>query len=192
FTYTVTDEFGAIDTATVTLTIEGRNDGPVAVADTNAGAAVVESGVTPGNIPFAGNDTATGNLLDNDTDVDATDMLSVSEVNGQAANVAGSVAGTYGTVVINSDGGYTYTLLNNAPATEALPQDETAQDVFTYTVDDGNGGTDTATLTIDITGTNDAPTITTGFGTAVEDGPIVSVDLAPLAGDVDSDDTAAT
>ena len=49
FSYTVTDEFGATDTATLTITITGTNDGPVAVGDTNAGDAVTEAGVNPLN-----------------------------------------------------------------------------------------------------------------------------------------------
>ena len=35
--YTVTDEHGATDTATLTITLTGTNDAPVAVADTNSG-----------------------------------------------------------------------------------------------------------------------------------------------------------
>src|SRR5262249_17053601 len=35
FSYQVTDENGATDTATLTITITGTNDAPVAVADTN-------------------------------------------------------------------------------------------------------------------------------------------------------------
>ena len=36
-----------------------------------------------------------------------------------------------------------------------LAAGETATDSFTYTVDDGNGGTDTATVTVTINGAND-------------------------------------
>ena len=35
--YTVTDEHGATDTATLTITVTGMNDAPVAVDDVNAG-----------------------------------------------------------------------------------------------------------------------------------------------------------
>ena len=38
-----------------------------------------------------------------------------------------------------------------------LAAGETATDSFTYTVDDGNGGTDTATVTVTINGANDGP-----------------------------------
>ena len=54
FSYTVTDEHGATVDRDLTITITGTNDGPVAVADTNAGDPVVESGVNPGNTPFPG------------------------------------------------------------------------------------------------------------------------------------------
>ena len=57
---------------TLTITITGTNDAPVAVADTNAGDAVTEAGVNPGNT-LSGDPSATGNVLTNDTDVDAGD-----------------------------------------------------------------------------------------------------------------------
>ena len=52
FTYTMSDTNGATSPRTLTITITGTNDAPVAVADTNAGDAVTESGVNPGNTPF--------------------------------------------------------------------------------------------------------------------------------------------
>ena len=54
FNYTVDDGNGATARPTLTITITGTNDAPVAVADTNAGDAVTEAGVNPGNTPFAG------------------------------------------------------------------------------------------------------------------------------------------
>ena len=54
----MTDANGATSTATLTITITGTNDAPVAVADTNGGDAVSESGVNPGNTPFAGDPSA--------------------------------------------------------------------------------------------------------------------------------------
>ena len=56
--------------------------------------------------------------------------------------------------------GWVYALDNNRSATQALAQGEHGFDVFTYTMQDAHGATSTATLTIDITGTNDAPVIT--------------------------------
>ena len=104
FTYTVTDANGATSSTTLTITITGTNDAPVAVADTNGGDAVTEAGVNPGNTPFPGDPSATGNVLTNDTDVDTGDTKTVSEVNGSAANVGTAVTGTYGSLTLIADG----------------------------------------------------------------------------------------
>ena len=154
FHYTVTDEFGATSTTTLTITVTGTNDAPVATVDSNA---VVEAGVNPLNTPFAGTPSALGNVLTNDTDVDAGHVLTVAAVAGLAGNVGAAVAGAYGSVVIGANGNYTYTLDNTNPDTKALAQGETTTDIFTYTVTDEHGATSTTTLTINITGTNDAP-----------------------------------
>ncbi|MEK7737590.1 MAG: VCBS domain-containing protein, partial [Pseudomonadota bacterium] len=159
FTATVTDDKGATATQSVTIAIAGTNDSPVAVADTNAGDAVVESGINPGNTAYAGDTTAAGNLLTNDTDVDTDATKSVSAVNGVAGNVGTAIVGTYGTATISSNGGYTYTLNNADSDTNALAQGASASDVFSYTVKDDFGAVSSSTLTIAISGTNDAPVV---------------------------------
>ena len=141
FTYTVADANGATSSTTLTITITGTNDAPVAVADGNAGDAVIESGVNPGNTPFAGDPSAAGNVLTNDTDVDSGDSKTVTAVDGSALNVGQPLVGTYGTLTLVADGTWSYTLDNADPDTEALAQGETATDVFTYTVSDANGAT---------------------------------------------------
>jgi hypothetical protein len=88
FTYAVGNGSGHLATATVKLTIKGRNDAPVAVSD----AASTDEG-TPLTI-------AASTLLSNDPDIDRLDVLSVSAVAG-AAN-------THGTVILNN-GQITYT-----------------------------------------------------------------------------------
>ena len=83
-TYTafVNDGHGGIVSTPFTVTITGSNDKPVAHGDANTGDAVVESGVNPANTPFAGDPTAVGNVLTNDTDVDINHALSVAAVAG--------------------------------------------------------------------------------------------------------------
>ena len=109
----------------------------------------------PGNDPFAGDPSATGNVLSNDTDVDAGAVLKVSQVNGDGTKVGVSVTGTYGSVTIADDGSWTYTLDNADPDTNKLAQGQAATDVFTYTVTDEHGATSSSSLTINITGTNE-------------------------------------
>ncbi|MFN9958431.1 MAG: VCBS domain-containing protein, partial [bacterium] len=60
----------------------------------------------------------TGNVLTNDTDVDAGDTKTVTAVAaGSVANPTGSVGasvtGTYGSITIAADGSYTYTVDNS-------------------------------------------------------------------------------
>ncbi|MGZ8349987.1 MAG: beta strand repeat-containing protein, partial [Allosphingosinicella sp.] len=113
------------------------NNAPIAVNDsaaTNEDAGVYSSG--------------TASVTDNDFDFDG-DSLTVT---------AGTFVGTYGTLNLNADGTYTYTL--NAAA-QALGVGQNVQDVFNYTVSDGSL-TDGGTLTINVAGVNDAPTIDVG------------------------------
>ena len=72
--------------------------------DGNAGDAVVESGVNPGNTPLPGDPSATGNVLTNDTDVDTGDSTTVAAVARPGRQCRPAVTGTYGSVTIGADG----------------------------------------------------------------------------------------
>ena len=169
FTYTMEDGGGLSSTDTITVTIQGANDAPTAVA--NTATAVEAGGVT--NL-ISGSDP-TGNVLTNDTDVDAGDTKTVTGVSAgiQASttgNVGSSVTGTYGSLVIQSGGVYTYTLDNNHAAVEALNNGQTLSETFSYTLTDASGATSTTTLVITIQGADDLPFAVIDFGTAVEAG----------------------
>ncbi|MBR1273052.1 VCBS domain-containing protein, partial [Bradyrhizobium sp. AUGA SZCCT0222] len=92
-----------------------------------------------------------------------------------------AVAGTYGSVTINSNGSYTYTLNNSDPDTQALAQGASASEAFTYTVTDQFGATASTTLTITITGSNDGPDITVGAGDSTAE-TLVETDAALAVG----------
>ncbi|WP_339488147.1 VCBS domain-containing protein [Pseudomonas sp. EL_65y_Pfl2_R95] len=166
FNYSVIDTAGATDSALLTITIQGTNDTPVANDDT---ASAVEAGglnnTTPGVNP-------SGNVLANDTDVDRNgEVLTVTAVTG--GSIGTSFAGTYGSLRLNSDGSYTYTVDNNNPVVQAL---RTAvnriSESFTYTIRDVAGATSSATLTITIAGRNDNPDAINDSTTAVEAGGV--------------------
>ena len=52
---------------------------------------------------------------------------------------------------------------------DALAEGEQVTDTFTYIVDDGKGGTDTATVTVTLTGTNDAPVLTVASDVTIDE-----------------------
>ena len=159
FTYTVTDSQGATSTSTVTVTITGTNDGPVANAEVITVAEDTQTG---------------GNVLVNDTDVEG-DTLSVLTTSTFAAPFTTASGGS---LVLLSDGNLSYTPAANFTGTDS----------FDYTVSDGQGGTDTATVTFNVTPVNDAPQVTALVGGANEDDlSAFSQDLLAGASDVDGD-----
>ncbi len=114
-------------------------------------------------------------------------MLSVSAVEGAAANVGAAVTLASGAIVtMNADGSYSY---DTNGAFNGLAAGESTTDTFTYTADDGNGGTDTATVTVTINGANDGPTAGDDAGSVAEDGTLVVAADGVLSNDSDPDAT---
>ena len=196
FNYTVSDGNGGTDTATITIVILGANDAPVAQNDVGV---VVEDGTltvaNSANANVSGSYDATGEhsgdvihtslsgSKDADVDGDDTADLVVSAIrvggtegSGTAGTVGQALTGTYGQLTLNSNGSYSY--VANQDAAEALDVGDTATDVFNYTVSDGNGGTDIATITITILGANDAPVAQNDVGVVVEDGTLTVANSA--------------
>lgn len=176
-TYTVTDNHGASSTTTVTFNISGVNDAPVA-ADDNYN---VDAGsVLMNNV-----------IVSNDSDPDNNTTLTVTAINGDSNLVGQSFALASGAMVsINANGDITYDS-STIPNYQALAAGETlaAPDSLTYTISDGQGGTSTATVHLNVVGVNDAPTAVNdtynvNVGTVLTDVNVLSSDS-----DVDHGDT---
>ncbi|WP_153101798.1 VCBS domain-containing protein [Paraburkholderia hayleyella] len=183
FTYQASDEGLLSSTAQLTIRVHGRNDAPLARDDQ---AMAVEAGgihnATPGVNPG-------GNVLANDTDVDHADVLTVRTVRpgtradetaaanaghpspDLATTVGHALRGAYGTLLMQADGTWQYTLDNTLPAVEALrTNDQTLQEVFTYTLSDRWEAPGVAELRITIEGRNDTPLARDDEAEAVEAG----------------------
>ncbi len=106
---------------------------------------------------------ASGNVLVNDHDPDGTAVNSVPQV----------IVGRYGSVVIDANGNYTYTI--NPTDVLGLNRGETWTETFRYEMHDGNGGAHQfADLVIDIRNDN-----ADNFGSAVEPPPPVMPPVEP-------------
>jgi VCBS repeat-containing protein len=173
FTYTVVDGQGASSAATVTIVVEGRNDAPVGVNDT---------GTTDEDTILT---VAASGVLANDTDVDDGDTRIVSAVNGSSGGVGSQVTLPSGArLTMNADGGYVY---DPNDAFESLAQGATGSDTFTYTVQDSQGASSAATVTITINGRNDAPVGVNDTGTTDEDTVLNVAAPGVLGNDLDVD-----
>ena len=187
FSYTTKDAQGNSTTNTVTITI--IDDAPVAKPDTNS---ITEDSVPN---PVSGN-VLTGGVSSGDTaDTQGADKANVSGV--QAGTVASgehvangalntAVNGEYGTLILRADGSYTYQLNNNNTDVNALKDNQSLQDVFSYTITDGDGDKSTATITITINGhTDGAPNvvITDHNGSALGANSIAENATTPVQGE---------
>lgn len=177
YTVEVDDHHGGSVTENIVVTVTGTNDKPIAMPDIGH---VIEAGNDASGNVLPGIDTASGNVVLNDIDPDLTHQhVVVGVVAGTESGVLSgcvgtTVEGTYGSLVLNADGTWTYTLDNDRPATDALAQGPHASDVFSYTESDLDGGTSATTLTIDIAGTDDAPSATVTLASAgINDAPVL-------------------
>ncbi len=145
FTYAIFDGNGGVDSATATVTIDGVNDAPDAVDDDFSTGK--DSGVFGNVLADNGNGA--------DSDPDGGTSLIVTHVNGSAAAVGSQILLPSGALLmLNADGSFLY---GTNGAFEALGDDESFADSFTYTIGDGDGGSDGATATVTIDGGNEAP-----------------------------------
>jgi hypothetical protein len=174
-----------------TLTITAKTDGANgAVAITGGGTAVT---YTP-NANFFGSDSFTYTISDGNGGTDtATVSVTVTNVNDNpdAVNDNATVAEDSGANTINvlandtiaPDTGETLTITSvtqGANGSVAITGGGTAvtytpnanyfgPDSFTYTISDGNGGTDSATVSITVTNVNDPPDAVNDSATVAED-----------------------
>ena len=177
--YTVQDADGVRDSLTsvealyfaaddYTLYIDGRNNAVLAADDA---ASTDEDGVLA---------IDAAQLLANDQEFDGEQMTVVAISSTSASGAAVSLANG----AVSYDPGDIFQYLNDG---------ETATDAFTYTVDDGKGGTDTATVIVTINGVNDAAVIAGDVSGSVieatDDAPGTPTSTGGLAAaDVDNGD----
>ena len=169
FTYRATDGGGLSSTTTLTLTVTGVNDGPVAIDD---------RAVTPEDTPI------TLAVLTNDSDPE-NDPLTITAINGQPV-VAGAVVrltdtatgDLNGTVRLNPDGTLRFVPESgfNGPLS------------FTYTITDGDAQ-DTATVNLTVDSINDPPIAEPDLVTGPED-TVLTFD--PRANDADPENDPLT
>jgi len=199
FDYTMQDTAGAKSSAQLIITVygSGTND-PIADADTDA---ADEQGYHSDktSVLDAGS-AATGNVLSNDSAPSGANKVTTAGklgatntavTNGTTSSNGLSITADFGTIVIGSDGTYAYTVDNTDATVDALAEGETLTETFAYTIENGGSGISASTLTITITGANDAPIATDDGLVAYEDSVVVTANVLTNDTDVDTGDTKA-
>ena len=154
FNVVAVDTYGAQTTtpSDLQIQIQGTNDAPVITSPTP---------VLNLTELASGQAEITGTITFNDADKKAdgtfydTHTFSVRPTGAAETENGAAAEGKYGTLTIDEHGNYKYTLTS-----DALGEGDKYTETFTVTVDDGNGGKATQTITVNLTGTNDAPVIT--------------------------------
>jgi len=173
--YTAANSSGSTDTATLSIevipAITAGNDKPIAQNDT----ASTEVGTNVSSTVLANDSDPDGNPLT--VSAASVTLGTPTQVSGVDAN--GNVVANAGSLTLNSNGTYTF-----VPA----PGFTGYVNPVSYTVSDGNGGTDTATLTItvlpnignDTFANDDANTLTQNGSTPVSaTGNVLTNDTDP-------------
>ncbi|MHA6963749.1 retention module-containing protein [Zobellella denitrificans] len=133
-----------------TLTVLINDDGPV--AEDESPQLVVEDD--------AGQNLVAGNVLDNDSfGADGQAAGTYLVWNEDNAEVIEALS-QYGTLVLNDDGSYQFTLDNSLAAVQALTAEDELSFTLGYTIYDGDGDPDGASLTILIQGADDDAEVT--------------------------------
>ncbi|MEK9283714.1 VCBS domain-containing protein [Bradyrhizobium sp. ISRA442] len=206
----VDDGHGGVVSTPVTVSIngadvniEGTNDVPTIVdQSTTATGALTEDAATTlaanGTITFRDpdlTDTHTASFVLKSSDAHAnlpgySETAPLSEIGTFALTAVTEHPGvsTIGSV------GWSFTLDDSNPVLQSLAEGQTITQVYTVTVDDHHGGTVSQDVTVTITGTNDAPTITSSAaaatGKVTEDtGLTLSIDGTLTIQDLDLIDT---
>jgi len=174
--------FNGATTQPITITLHGTNDAPVITAATASGSVTELSGVT-GSTAL---DTVSGTITF--TDLDLIDTHTASAV-AQGVGYVGNL-----TPVISTDGTGgvpgTVTWTFSAPdgALDFLAAGQSVVQRYNVTVNDGHGGTATQVVAVTLTGTNDAPVITSTAAAAT--GSVT--ELAGVTGSAALDTTSGT
>jgi Bacterial Ig domain len=122
--------------------------------------------------PSAADDTA---ATSEETPVTVSVLANDADPDGDGLTISAVTQGANGSVVNNGDGTVTY-----SPAPNFFGADS-----FTYTASDGQGGFDTATVSVNVSNVNDAPSAADDSAAVAEDGGPVAVGV--LANDSDPD-----
>ena len=168
FGFRVSDGELQSDEASFEFSVTSVNDAPVVSAEISRSAEENADGFQI-------------DLLENASDADTADTLSVTDLTLTSGNNAG-ISHSGNELIVDPD------------AYDYLPEGEQETITYTYNVEDGNGGSASQTVTLVITGTNDSAIITgSDIGSVTEESAeTLTVSGALAISDEDTDEASFT
>ena len=113
-----------------------------------------------------------GNGVDDDPDGDTLTLVSITDSAGTTTAISGSttvVLASGAELTVDGTGAFTFDPSVAGSEFQGLDLDEVGEETFTYTISDGNEGTGTGSVTVGLTGLNDAPVAVADRFTGTED-----------------------
>lgn len=142
------------------------------IAEGAAGQIEIAVGVTTPNVPPVA--TADGAATDEDVAALIAVLANDSDSDGDSLSIVAVTQGANGAVSINADDSVTYTPMANF----------NGSDGFDYTISDGRGGVDTASVSVAVAAVNDVPE---ADAQSVNTNKNTAVDIVLTGSDVDGD-----
>jgi VCBS repeat-containing protein len=143
-----------------------------------------------GVVTSSGNLSGFGQIFGTRTPGDTSDdelYTRAQFVAGEAISPISTLNGQYGSLSVNQNGTWTYNLANGQANVQALAAGQTVFDTFQVQVTDQFGAFDTETVTVTVTGTNDAPLAIADTLSATEDTLVTYTAAQLLGNDTDVD-----
>lgn len=188
-----TDDMGNVEA--ITSAAKEIQLGAVAPQASDDTASVTEAGGIANASPAA--TPVSGNVLANDTDRNAGDTLTIANL--RTGNIPGfginatesggfTLVGTYGQILMQADGSYTYTVDEQNESVQALAPGQQLTEVFNYSVKDSTELFDIGLLAITINGSNDAPEVSVSPADDMEEAIDASAQNLQVQGTLSLDD----
>ncbi|MFT6674217.1 MAG: VCBS repeat-containing protein [Sulfitobacter sp.] len=203
FTYLASDGKGGETSGSISITVTALNDAPELDLEASVlqGSIPFQPPTTPGTsaatfhtgpvllgVTNPQNPVALGTIVL--TDPDQGESFDASFAEGGGAAYLGFF--TLGAVTVSDVAGVydlAWAFEMDLAAYQALPLDDAYLQTYDVTIADAAGQSVAVTVTVDITGLNDAPVFAQGALQAVEDGAEVALLLPPLVSDPDTVDS---
>ncbi|WP_353740965.1 VCBS domain-containing protein [Pseudomonas fluorescens] len=189
FTYAIRLGNGTLSWATATVQFSGVNDGVTICIGAQAGIVTEDADTTASTTDSL---TASGTITFNDIDLSDTHTATFAPAAGNATYLGTFELSAVSEAANAANGSVQWTYNLSNAAAQYLAQGQTVTETYLVTINDGHGSSVAQNVTVTITGTNDAPTVTAAeveSGAVTEDGTTV-VSGSFAFGDVDLADDA--